>query len=72
MDQNSPAIQRYLQSGNDLTLLVRSLRLTPTQRLEELISMIEFAEAARQARQTRTSADIGGYPANRIKARLPE
>lgn len=46
--------------GIDLTLLVRQLRLTPEERLNELQSAMEsFEEFARQARASRKSKSDG-------------
>ena len=43
-------LKEIVEFGIDITLLQENLRLTPTERLEQLMRMIEFAEELKQAK----------------------
>ena len=51
---DSPNIQMLLKEktefGIDITLLEENLRLTPTERLEQLVRMVEFSEELQRAK----------------------
>lgn len=47
-DDVDPVVEAY-RSGVDRTLLRRNLRLTPTQRFEQLMELQRFAEELRRA-----------------------
>jgi len=49
--QSTSAVERAKEFGIDITLVEENLKRTPTERVEALLSMLEFVEEARRARQ---------------------
>ena len=43
------AIERAKENGIDLTLLYENLSLTPTQRIDKFLNVLEFAEELKRA-----------------------
>lgn len=49
--QTKSAVERAKEFGIDITLVEENLKRTPTERVEALLSMLEFVEEARRARE---------------------
>lgn len=43
------AIERAKEDGIDLTLLYENISLTPTQRIDKFLNVLEFAEELKRA-----------------------
>lgn len=47
--QGDPEIRAAIAAGVDVSMLVENLRLTPTERLEQLQNVVKFFEDLRRA-----------------------
>lgn len=47
--QGAPEVSAAIAAGVDVSMLVENLRLTPTERLEQLQRVVEFFEELQQA-----------------------
>lgn len=54
---NLQKIQELAEFGIDITLLEENLRLSPTERLEQLVRMVEFSEELRRAKARKEKSD---------------
>lgn len=52
------AIEKAKKEGIDLTLLYENLRRTPTERIENFMQWLSFAEELRKAKQKKERADV--------------
>jgi len=50
-EENKSAVQRAIEYGIDISLIVENMRGTPTQRLEKLQNMMEFIEEMKKNRE---------------------
>ncbi len=48
--KNDEQLKERIEFGIDITLLEENLRLTPTERLEQLVRMVEFSEELKLAK----------------------
>lgn len=46
-EHNKSAVERAKEFGIDISLIVENLKRSPTERLEGMLSMLEFVEEAR-------------------------
>lgn len=50
--QGNPVVSAAIAAGVDVSVLVENLRLTPTERIEQLQSVIGFFEELQRARES--------------------